>query len=76
MLVSLVKRLKMRGKKKKKKKKETNFSIDYFNPRNGVFVNKLMTGALWLSTTGVLVGCYQFNTNDIGLTEFISKLWV
>ncbi|KAG2207185.1 CybS-domain-containing protein [Mucor mucedo] len=49
---------------------------DYFNPRNGVIVNKVMTGALWAATTGVLVGCYQFNTNDIGITEFISKLWV
>lgn len=48
---------------------------DYFNPRKSVVLNKLMTGALWASTTGVLVGCYQFNTNDIGLTEFISKLW-
>ncbi|KAI9248941.1 CybS-domain-containing protein [Helicostylum pulchrum] len=49
---------------------------DYFNPRNGVFMNKLMTGTLWASTAGVLVGCYQFNTNDIGITEFISKMWV
>ncbi|EIE77300.1 hypothetical protein G6F57_003767 [Rhizopus arrhizus] len=48
---------------------------DYFNARKSVFLNKLMTGTLWLSTTGVLVGCYQFNTNDIGLTEFISKIW-
>ncbi|GAN07170.1 TIM22 inner membrane protein import complex anchor subunit Tim18 [Mucor ambiguus] len=48
---------------------------DYFNARKSVFLNKLMTGTLWVSTTGVLVGCYQFNTNDIGLTEFISKLW-
>ncbi|CAO3627489.1 unnamed protein product [Mucor fragilis] len=48
---------------------------DYFNPRKSVFLNKLMTGTLWVSTTGVLVGCYQFNTNDIGLTEFISKMW-
>ncbi|KAG2231825.1 CybS-domain-containing protein [Thamnidium elegans] len=49
---------------------------DYFNPRKSVILNKLMTGALWASTTGVLVGCYQFNTNDIGITEFISKMWV
>ncbi|KAI8098353.1 CybS-domain-containing protein [Gilbertella persicaria] len=49
---------------------------DYFNPRKGVLLNKLMKGTLYLSTAGVLVGCYQFNTNDIGLTEFISKLWV
>ncbi|KAI9274232.1 CybS-domain-containing protein [Sporodiniella umbellata] len=48
---------------------------DYFNARKSVFLNKLMTGTLWVSTTGVLVGCYQFNTNDIGLTEFISKIW-
>ncbi|CEP15338.1 hypothetical protein [Parasitella parasitica] len=48
---------------------------DYFNARKSVILNKLMTGTLWVSTTGVLVGCYQFNTNDIGLTEFISKMW-
>ncbi|KAI8986016.1 CybS-domain-containing protein [Pilobolus umbonatus] len=48
---------------------------DYFNARKSVLVNKLMKGTLYLSTTGVLVGCYQFNTNDIGITEFISKMW-
>ncbi|KAI8358393.1 CybS-domain-containing protein [Blakeslea trispora] len=49
---------------------------DYFNPRKSAVLNKLMKGTLYLSTAGVLVGCYQFNTNDIGLTEFIAKLWV
>jgi hypothetical protein len=48
---------------------------DYFNARKSVVLNKLMTGTLWLSTTGVLVGCYQFNTNDIGLTEFVARIW-
>ncbi|KAI8987399.1 CybS-domain-containing protein [Mycotypha africana] len=48
---------------------------DYFNKRRSVVLNKIMTATLWASTTGVLVGCYQFNTNDIGLTEFISRLW-
>ncbi|GAA5808227.1 hypothetical protein MFLAVUS_001612 [Mucor flavus] len=49
---------------------------DYFNARKSVILNKLMTGTLYASTAGVLVGCYQFNTNDIGITEFISKMWV
>ncbi|CEG66806.1 hypothetical protein RMATCC62417_03325 [Rhizopus microsporus] len=48
---------------------------DYFNARKSVILNKLMTGTLWASTTGVLIACYQFNTNDIGLTEFLSKVW-
>lgn len=28
-----------------------------------------------LATGGVLVGVYQFNTNDIGLTELTKKIW-
>ncbi|KAI7900644.1 CybS-domain-containing protein [Cokeromyces recurvatus] len=48
---------------------------DYFNARKSVILNKLMTGTLWLTTTGVVIASYQFNTNDIGLTAFISKLW-
>ncbi|OAD69286.1 succinate dehydrogenase flavo protein subunit 4 SDH4 [Phycomyces blakesleeanus NRRL 1555(-)] len=48
---------------------------DYFNTRKTPILNKLMTATLYASTAGVLVGCYQFNTNDVGLTEFISRTW-
>ncbi|KAJ3798270.1 SDHD, membrane anchor subunit of succinate dehydrogenase [Lentinula aff. detonsa] len=27
------------------------------------------------ATVGTMVGVYQFNTNDIGLTELIAKVW-
>ncbi|KAI8889567.1 hypothetical protein K501DRAFT_238375 [Backusella circina FSU 941] len=48
---------------------------DYFNPRKTPILNKLMVATLYATTAGVLVGCYQFNTNDIGLTELIAKSW-
>ncbi|ORY98632.1 CybS-domain-containing protein [Syncephalastrum racemosum] len=48
---------------------------DYFNERKAPVLGKLMYGLLYASTAGVLVGCYQFNTNDIGLTEFLARMW-
>ncbi|CAO3596905.1 unnamed protein product [Absidia cylindrospora] len=48
---------------------------DYFNPRKAPVLGKVMTATLYASTAATLVGCYQFNTNDIGLTEFIARLW-
>ncbi|SAM02427.1 hypothetical protein [Absidia glauca] len=49
--------------------------IDYFNPRKAPVLGKVMTAALYASTAATLVGCYQFNTNDIGLTEFLARAW-
>ncbi|KAF9102700.1 membrane anchor subunit of succinate dehydrogenase, Sdh4 [Mortierella sp. AM989] len=49
---------------------------DYLHPgKVGVLGNKVVTWALRGTTVLVLVGCYQFNTSDIGLTELIKKSW-
>ncbi|KAI9244043.1 CybS-domain-containing protein [Phascolomyces articulosus] len=48
---------------------------DYLNPRKAPVVGKIATAALYAVTAGTLVGCYQFNTNDIGLTELVARAW-
>ncbi|KAG0344229.1 membrane anchor subunit of succinate dehydrogenase, Sdh4 [Podila humilis] len=49
---------------------------DYFDPTKvGKLANKSLVWGLRGVSVLVLVGCYQFNTNDIGLTEFIMKSW-
>ncbi|KAG0249816.1 membrane anchor subunit of succinate dehydrogenase, Sdh4 [Mortierella polycephala] len=50
---------------------------DYLHPaRVGVLGNKAISWTLRGATVLVLVGCYQFNTADVGLTELIKKAWV
>ncbi|KAG0168716.1 membrane anchor subunit of succinate dehydrogenase, Sdh4 [Apophysomyces sp. BC1034] len=49
--------------------------MDYFNARKAPIIGKAMTVTLYAATAGVLVGCYQINTNDVGLTELISRIW-
>ncbi|KAI1296093.1 membrane anchor subunit of succinate dehydrogenase, Sdh4 [Mortierella claussenii] len=49
---------------------------DYLHPAKvGVFGNKAISWTLRGATLLVLVGCYQFNTSDIGLTELVKKAW-
>ncbi|KAJ1980845.1 membrane anchor subunit of succinate dehydrogenase, Sdh4 [Dimargaris xerosporica] len=48
---------------------------DYIQARNFPRLNILSFWALRLFTVLTLVGCYQFNTNDIGLTELIKRSW-
>jgi succinate dehydrogenase (ubiquinone) membrane anchor subunit len=48
---------------------------DYLPARKSVVVNKLATWTLNAATAGILVGCYQFNMHDIGITELISRAW-
>ncbi|CAO3609673.1 unnamed protein product [Cunninghamella echinulata] len=48
---------------------------DYFNARKAPVLSKFMNAALYASTAATLVGCYQFNTHDIGLTELIARAW-
>ncbi|XP_006455838.1 SDH4 membrane anchor subunit of succinate dehydrogenase [Agaricus bisporus var. bisporus H97] len=50
--------------------------VDYLHPRKFPVLGKIATWTLRTATVGVLVGIYQFNTNDIGLTELIAKTWV
>lgn len=49
--------------------------VDYLHPRKFPYSGPLMKWTLRTVTLGVLVGVYQFNTNDIGLTELIAKTW-
>ncbi|KAI6008716.1 mitochondrial inner membrane protein [Pisolithus orientalis] len=49
--------------------------VDYLHPRKFPFLGNFMRWTLRTMTLGVLVGIYQFNTNDIGLTELIAKAW-
>ncbi|ORX39676.1 CybS-domain-containing protein [Kockovaella imperatae] len=48
---------------------------DYFHPRKWPVVGPIMTWLLRLATGGVVWGLYEFNTNDIGLTELVRRLW-
>ncbi|KAG0318373.1 membrane anchor subunit of succinate dehydrogenase, Sdh4 [Dissophora globulifera] len=49
---------------------------DYLHPAKiGVTGNKLISWTLRGATVLVLVGCYQFNTADVGLTELVKKAW-
>ena len=49
--------------------------VDYLHPRKFPVLGRALTWVLRATTVGVLVGVYQFNTNDIGLTELIAKAW-
>ncbi|RDX54616.1 mitochondrial inner membrane protein [Lentinus brumalis] len=49
--------------------------VDYLHPRKFPVLGRIVTWTLRATTVGVLVGIYQFNTNDIGLTELIAKAW-
>ncbi|KDR79801.1 hypothetical protein GALMADRAFT_241884 [Galerina marginata CBS 339.88] len=49
--------------------------VDYLHPRKFPVIGRVATWALRTATVATLVGVYQFNTNDIGLTELIAKAW-
>ncbi|KAG1842895.1 mitochondrial inner membrane protein [Suillus subalutaceus] len=49
--------------------------VDYVHKRKFPVLSPILTWTLRSATVGVLVGVYQFNTNDIGLTELIAKVW-
>ncbi|KAF9177412.1 membrane anchor subunit of succinate dehydrogenase, Sdh4 [Haplosporangium sp. Z 767] len=49
---------------------------DYLHPSKvGVFGNKAISWALRGVTLVVLVGCYRFNSADVGLTELVKEAW-
>ncbi|GAA5861655.1 hypothetical protein JCM3774_002659 [Rhodotorula dairenensis] len=52
-----------------------NILTDYLHPRKFPVLGRIATWVLRLATAGVLVGVYQFETNDIGLTELLKKMW-
>jgi hypothetical protein len=49
--------------------------LDYFPERRAPVLSKLMKYTLNAATAGVLVGCYQLNMHDVGLTELIARTW-
>ncbi|KAF9812718.1 hypothetical protein IEO21_06026 [Rhodonia placenta] len=49
--------------------------VDYLHARKFPVIGRVMTWTLRAATVATLVGVYQFNTNDIGLTELIAKVW-
>ncbi|EJD43562.1 hypothetical protein AURDEDRAFT_114629 [Auricularia subglabra TFB-10046 SS5] len=49
--------------------------VDYLHPRKFPLLGPLMTWILRFATVGTLVGVYQFNTSDIGMTELIKRVW-
>jgi len=52
-----------------------NLLVDYVHPRKFPKLGPTLTWVLRVTTVGVLVGVYQFNTEDIGLTELVAKAW-
>ncbi|KAJ3183613.1 membrane anchor subunit of succinate dehydrogenase, Sdh4 [Gaertneriomyces sp. JEL0708] len=48
---------------------------DYLPKRRTPILYRVSTGLVYGATGLVLYGCYQFNTNDIGITEFVKRLW-
>ncbi|KAF9456029.1 SDHD, membrane anchor subunit of succinate dehydrogenase, partial [Collybia nuda] len=49
--------------------------VDYLHRRKFPVIGPVASWTLRTATIGVLVGVYQFNTNDIGLTELVAKVW-
>ncbi|KZS91973.1 mitochondrial inner membrane protein [Sistotremastrum niveocremeum HHB9708] len=50
--------------------------VDYLHTRKFPILGQIVKWGLRVATAGVLVGVYQFNTNDIGLTELIRRVWI
>ena len=49
---------------------------DYLNKRKiGSVGSGLVVATLYAATALTTYGLYQFNTNDIGITEFVKRLW-
>ncbi|KAI9310868.1 CybS-domain-containing protein [Dichotomocladium elegans] len=49
--------------------------IDYIPKRTYPRLHPLANWSL-LATTGLVMwGCYEFNTNEVGLTEVIKRMW-
>ncbi|KAJ3173629.1 membrane anchor subunit of succinate dehydrogenase, Sdh4 [Geranomyces variabilis] len=49
---------------------------DYLAVHKYPVAGRIATASLYAATGLVLYGCYQFNTNDVGITEFVKRLWV
>ncbi|EAU81634.1 mitochondrial inner membrane protein [Coprinopsis cinerea okayama7 len=49
--------------------------IDYVHKRKYPTIAPIATWSVRAATVAAAVGVFQFNTNDIGLTELIAKVW-
>jgi succinate dehydrogenase (ubiquinone) membrane anchor subunit len=49
--------------------------IDYFPPRRVPKTRKAFDWTLKAATVAVGIGLYEFETNDVGLTEAIHRIW-
>jgi len=49
--------------------------VDYVHKRKFPTLGPILTWTLRVTSLAVGVGVYQFNTNDIGLTELIRRVW-
>ncbi|CAD6884000.1 unnamed protein product [Tilletia controversa] len=48
---------------------------DYLHPRKYPVAGPIAAWTLRAATVGTLVGIYEFQTNDVGFTELIAKVW-
>ncbi|RUS32996.1 CybS-domain-containing protein [Jimgerdemannia flammicorona] len=48
---------------------------DYLPERRNARLHKVASWGMRLATVGVLIGCYNINTEDVGMTELIKKVW-
>ncbi|CAE6437306.1 unnamed protein product [Rhizoctonia solani] len=49
--------------------------VDYLHPRKFPTLGPIVKWTLRLLTTGTLIGVYQFNTEDVGLSELVRRVW-
>jgi succinate dehydrogenase (ubiquinone) membrane anchor subunit len=49
--------------------------VDYFPTKRVPKTRKALEWALKAGTVVVAVGLYEFETNDVGLTEAIHRIW-
>ena len=48
---------------------------DYVPKRKFPIIYPVARAALLLATTGAIYGLYKYNTEDVGLTEGVARLW-
>ncbi|THG95495.1 hypothetical protein EW026_g6170 [Hermanssonia centrifuga] len=53
----------------------SHIGVHYLHKRKFPILGPVASWGLRAATVATLVGIYQFNTNDIGLTELIAKVW-
>jgi len=49
--------------------------VDYLHTRKFPVIGQFAKWGLRTATLATLVGVYQFNTNDVGITELIARVW-